>query len=432
MRYKPVDRTLFIENRQRLVNWLKPGSIAVFNSSDIMPTSADGIHPFVQQTDLFYLSGIDQEESILVIYPDAPDKQHREILFIRKTNSKIATWEGPKYTKQQAIQISGIQTVYWSLEFETVFRSLVFEAGSIYLNTNEHPRAQDTVESRDTRFIRWCRDQYPLHAYERLAPIMHHLRATKSPVETDLIKKAVSITDGAFKKVLGMIKPGIWEFEIEAELYHEFLKHRSRGPAYQPIVASGKNTCILHYVKNDRQLKDGDMVLMDFGAEYAGYASDLTRTVPANGKFTPRQRQVYQAVLNIQKAAIDMLRPGNTLESYHRAVGKIAEREMISLGLIDAQAVKHQTDKNPLYKRYLPHGISHHLGLDVHDYGNRYRKFEPGMVFTCEPGIYIKKESLGIRLENDILITETDPVDLTASVPIEPDEIEALMGAACF
>ena len=427
MKYLPIDKDLFIQNRKRFVQHLKPRSIAVFNSNDIQPTSADGTYPFIQQTDLFYLSGIDQEESTLVICPDAKDEKHRQIVFVKETNEQIALWEGKKYTKEEATAVSGIKTIYWNQEFDNIFKTLVFESDNIYLNTNEHLRAVTRVETRDERFLKWCRRSFPLHNYERLAPIMHELRTVKSQFEVELIKKACSITDQAFRRLLGFVKPGVWEFEIEAEIYHEFLRNRSRGPAFETIVASGIDSCTLHYVKNNKQCQDGDLILLDFGAEYANYAADVTRTFPVNGKFSKRQREVYDAVLKVQKDAIQLLQPGKTLDEYTKAVGTIMEDELIRLGLLKSEEVKKQSKDEPLYKKYFPHGISHHLGLDVHDYGYRGRKFASGMVFTCEPGIYIREEGLGIRIENDILITEDQPIDLTASIPREADEIEELM-----
>ena len=427
MRYLPIDSSLFIQNRKKFATALKPNAIAVFNSNDIMPTSADGVRSFIQNTDFFYLSGIDEEESILVIFPDAGNKEHKEILFIKETSEDIAVWEGPKYSKEEASKLSGIKTVYWTREFENVFKGLVLEAERIYLNANEHLRAEGIVETRDARFLKWCKDRYPLHQYNRSAPIMHHLRTIKSEIEMELIKQACRITEKAFLRVLNIIRPGIWEFEIEAEIVHEFLTHRSRGPAYAPIIASGPSACILHYVQNNRQCADGDLLLMDFGAEYANYASDMTRTVPVNGKFTPRQKEIYNAVLRVQKAAVQMLEPGNSFETYNKEVGLVMEKELIGLGLLDADAVKHQNSEKPLYKQYFMHGASHHLGLDVHDLGSKYQKFEDGMVLTCEPGIYIKAEGIGVRLENDILITKNGPVDLMAEIPIKAGEIEDLM-----
>ncbi len=427
MRYLPIDNSLFIRNRQKFAAALKPGAIAVFNSSDILPTSADGVRSFIQNTDFFYLSGIDEEESILVIFPEAGEEKHKEILFIKETSEEIAVWEGPKYSKEEASKISGIRTVYWTSEFDKVFKSLVFEADRIYLNTNEHLRADDIVETRDARFLKWCRRRYPLHQYERAAPIMHRLRPIKSRIEVELIKQACHITEKAFLRLLDFIRPGVWEFEILAEIYHEFLTRRSRGPAYAPIVASGSNACILHYVQNNRQCTDGDLLLMDFGAEYANYASDLTRTIPVSGKFTPRQKEIYNAVLRVQKAAIQMLVPGNSFETYNQEVGRVMDKELIGLRLLDSEAVKSQNPHHPLHKQYFMHGISHHLGLDVHDLGSKYQKFEDGMILTCEPGIYIKPEGIGVRLENDILITKEGPVDLMETIPVEADEIESLM-----
>jgi Xaa-Pro aminopeptidase len=427
MKYLPIDADLFVQNRRRFVEQLKPNAIAVFNSNDLMPTSADGTHTFIQQTDLFYLSGMDQEESTLVICPDAREEKHREILFLKEANEQIALWEGQKYTKDEATAVSGIKTVYWNHEFNAIFRALVVQSGSIYLNTNEHLRADDSVETRDRRFLRWCRNAFPLHDYRRLAPIMQDLRIVKSPMEVELIKTAGNITDQAFRRLLGFIEPGVWEFEIEAEICHEFLRNRSRGPAFETIIASGVDSCTLHYVKNDKQCREGDLVLMDFGAEYANYAADVTRTVPVNGRFSKRQKDVYNAVLKVHKAAIRMLRPGKILDEYTREVGKVMESELIGLGLLDAGEVEKQSGDQPLYKKYFPHGTSHHLGLDVHDYGDKYRKFEPGMVLTCEPGIYIIDEAIGVRIENNILITEGEPVDLTADIPREAEEIEDLM-----
>jgi Xaa-Pro aminopeptidase len=427
MKYPQIDQSLFVENRQRLTGQLKPDSIVVLNSNDVMPTNADGTHAFIQQTDLFYFSGIDQEESVLIIFPDAKEEKQKEILFLRETNEEIATWEGHKYTQEEATKISGIKTVYWNKEFETIFKALVFQADNIYLNTNEHLRAGLPVETRDTRFLKWCRASFPLHNYERLAPCMHHLRAVKSQAEIELIRQACRITAKTFQRLLGFIKPGVWEFEIEAEIYHEFLRNRSRGPAFQSIVASGADSCVLHYVQNNKQCQDGDLVLIDFGAEYANYASDVTRTMPVNGKFSKRQKQVYNAVLSVQKAAINMLTRGNTLDDYTKEVGKRMESELIGLGLLNSAEVKKQSQDEPLYKKFFPHGTSHHLGLDVHDYGDKYRPFEPGMVFTCEPGIYIKDEAIGIRIENNILITDSGPVDLTEAIPREAEEIEDLM-----
>jgi Xaa-Pro aminopeptidase len=427
MRYPQINSKLFARNRQRFCKQLKPNSIAVFNSNDFMPTSADGTHPFIQQTDILYLSGIDQEETILVICPDTPEEKQKEILFIKETNEQIATWEGQKYTKERAQKISGIKTIHWTSELNTILRPLMVQSENIYLNINEHLRAAVTVETRDMRFLKWCRQVFPLHNYERLAPIMHDLRAVKSALEIELIKEACGITEKAFRRLLGFIEPGVWEYEIEAEIVYAFMRNRSRGPVFETIVASGIDSCTLHYVKNDKQCNDGDLVLIDFGAEYANYASDVTRTLPVNGKFSKRQKEVYNAVLKIQKAAIQMLKPGNTLEKYQKDVATLMEAELIRLGVLKKAEVKKQSEDSPLYKKFFPHGSSHHLGLDVHDYGDKYRKFESGMVLTCEPGIYIRDEASGVRIENDILITKDGPVDLTETIPREVEEIEELM-----
>ncbi len=427
MRYETIDNTLFINNRKRLAEKLKSKAIAVLNANDTMPTSADGAFPFKQNTDLFYLTGIEQEETILLLCPEASDNRYREILFIKETSENIALWEGEKLTKEQASHISGIQTVFWTSDFKRVFREQALENRCIYLNANEHTRADVTIETRDARFVKWCRNAYPLHKYKRLGPILHDLRVTKSETEIMLIQRACNITEKAFRRVLGFVKPDVWEYEIEAEMIHDFLINRSRGPAYPTIVASGRNACVLHYVTNNCQCRDGDLILMDFGAEYANYASDVSRTIPVNGRFTKRQKQVYDAVLRIQKNAIQMLMPGNTFAEYNKAVGKMVEEELVLMGLIDRKEMEQQSDLAPLYKKYFMHGISHYMGLDVHDYGNRLRKFESGMVLTCEPGLYILKENLGIRLENNILITDDGPMDLTKNIPIEADEIESLM-----
>lgn len=427
MKYKSIDSKLFSENRLRFAKKLAANSLAVFNSNDIMPTNADGHMGFRQNADLFYLSGIDQEESILVIFPDSKDAAHREILFLKETNEHIAVWEGHKYTKEEATATSGIKTIYWLHEFNTIFKQLMFRAQNVYLNTNEHTRAVIEVETRDARFIKWCRQNFPLHSYHRLAPIMHQLRAIKSKYEIELIQQACNITEKGFRRLLKFIKPGVMEYEIEAELIHEFVRNRSQGFAYGPIIASGGSACVLHYVENNKPCKNGDLILLDVAAEYGNYASDLTRCVPANGKFSKRQKEVYNAVLRVMRAATKMLVIGNTIEKYHVEVGKLMEKELIGLGLLDAKAVAKQDKNKPLYKKYFMHGTSHFLGLDVHDVGDFKRPLEEGMVFTCEPGIYITEENLGIRIENNILVTKKGPVDLMKNIPIEVEEIERLM-----
>lgn len=427
MKYLPIDKNLFVENRKNLKRHLKPGALAVFSSNDIMPTSADGTMPFKQQSDFFYLTGIDQEESILVLFPDHPDEKFREILFLRQTSEEIAIWEGKKYTKEEAFETSGVNTVFWTSGFENTFDSLMAFAEYVYLNSNEHLRASKAVETRDRRFVNWCLQKYPLHRYERLAPLMHRLRAVKSELEIDLIRKACEITEKGFRRVLKFVKPGVMEYEIGAELIHEFIRNRSNGFAYQPIIASGFNACVLHYIENNKECKDGDVLLMDVAAEYANYNSDLTRSIPVNGKFTSRQKDVYNAVLRVKRAAFSMLTPGSSIPEYHKEIGKVMEGELLGLGLLDKTDIKNQDAENPAYKKYFMHGTSHHLGLDVHDYGNMYRKFEPGMVFTVEPGIYIRQENLGIRLENDVVIRPNGVEDLMKTIPVEAEEIEELM-----
>lgn len=427
MKYLPLNPELFVLNRNNLISRLKPGSIAILNSNDIMPTSADGALPFRQQSDIFYLSGIDQEESILLLFPDAPEAKHREVLFLRETNDEIAIWEGHKYTKQEASSTSGIQTVYWLSQFERVFNNLMVQAEYVYLNTNEHLRSAGIVETRDRRFLDWCLKKYPLHRYERLQPLLHYVRAVKSPLEIEVVKTAIGITEKGFRRVLNFVKPGVLEYQVEAEFLHEFIVNRATGFAFEPIIASGFNACVLHYVQNNGVCSDGEVLLCDVGAMYGNYNADLTRSIPVNGRFTKRQKDVYNAVLRVQREAMKMLLPGNTLPEYHKEVGKIMESELLELGLIDQHEIRNQDPENPAYKKYFMHGTSHHLGLDVHDYGNMFRPFEPGMLFTVEPGIYIREEKLGIRLENDVVIGADGVVDLMASIPIEADEIEELM-----
>lgn len=429
MRYSPIDKALFIENRRRLVELLKPKSLVVVNSADIMPTSADGSMGFRQNTDLFYLTGVDQEETILVICPEHPDPKFREVLFVRETNELIAVWEGEKLSKEQAREVSGIQSVYWTHQFDFIFRGIVFEAEQVYLNTNEHTRADSPVQTREARFVTDFKQKYPLHTLARLAPLMHWLRAVKHPAEIRLLQQACDITKLGFERLLKFVKPGVQEFEIEAELLHEFVRNRSRGFAYQPIIASGANACVLHYIQNDRPCQDGDMLLLDVAAEYANYGADLSRSIPVNGRFTERQRQVYDAVLRVFKKSKSMLVTGTLWDEYHQEVGKIMESELIGLNLITKEDIEKQDPEWPAYKKYFPHGNSHFLGLDIHDVGNKYRRFEPGMVFTCEPGIYIREEGLGIRLENDILITADGNQDLMSHIPIEAEEIEELMNS---
>lgn len=429
MKYQAIDNSLFIENRHKFKNHLKPNSLAIFVSNDIMPTNADGSMGFRQNTDLFYLTGIDQEETMLVIFPDVKDGRHKEILFVRETSELIAVWEGAKLNKAQATAASGIEHVYWFHEFEKVMKPFFFQAENIYLNSNEHTRRYIDVETAQDRFNKIIQAKFPLHHYERSAPIMQKIRAIKSMQEIELIQQACDITEKGFRRVLQFVKPNVWEYDIEAEFIHEFLRNRSQGFAYGPIVASGKNACVLHYVENNKQCKDGDVILLDVAAEYANYASDLTRSIPVNGKYTKRQKEVYNAVLRVHKAATKLLLPGQTFEKYNKAVGDLMTEELLQLGLLKQEEVKNQNAALPAYKKYFMHGTSHFLGLDVHDVGFFHEPMQAGMVFTVEPGIYIPEENLGIRIENNILVTTNGQMDLMKNIPIEAEEIEALMNA---
>lgn len=429
MRYTPIQKEIYIQNRRNLAKKLKPTSLAVFNSNDIMPTNADGTMPFRQNNDIFYLTGIDQEETVLLLFPDCPQEKHREVLFVRETNEEIAIWEGHKLTKEEATEVSGIQTVYWLSDFKKIFHLLMGKCEDVYLNSNEHTRAVVEVETRDARFIKWCKETFPLHSYNRITPHMHDLRAVKSPSEIAQIQTACDITEEGFRRVLKFVKPGVMEYEIEAEYLHEFVRRGSRGFAYTPIVASGFNSCVLHYIENDKPCKEGDLLLMDVGAEYGNYNADMTRTIPVSGRFTPRQKEVYNAVLRIMKGAKDILKTGILLDEYHVQVGEMVTKELLDLKLITMHEVKNQNPAWPAYKKYMMHGTSHHLGLDVHDVGNWDNKIAPGMVFTVEPGIYIREENFGIRLENDVVITSGGNDDLMKNIPLEAEEIEELMNS---
>jgi Xaa-Pro aminopeptidase len=424
VRYEPVSKDLFIRNRSNLRALLKPNSIVIVHANDVLPTNADGTMGFKQNSDLLYLSGVDQEETVLILMPDAADPKDREILFVRETSEHIAVWEGEKLTKEQARAVSGIERVEWNQSFEGILYRLVPQADHVYLSTNEHTRAAAVVQTRNDRFIRDCQARYPLHRYERLAQLMHRLRMVKQPEEIAALQKACDITEAGFRRLLAFVKPGVGEWEIEAELIHEFVRRGSRGFAYPPIIGSGANACVLHYVENNRICKDGDLVLLDVAAEYVGWNSDLTRTIPVNGRFTKRQRDVYNAVLRMFRRCNEILRPGNNPLDYQKQCVEFVEEELVGLGLFTAKEAKDQGPDKPLTRKYFMHGISHHLGLDVHDVSP---PFEEGMVFTIEPGIYIREEGLAVRLENDVLIGKDSNIDLMASIPIEADEIEALM-----
>ena len=429
MKYLPIKNQLFIENRAQFNAKLSAKDIAIFNANDIMPTNADGTMPFRQNNDLFWLSGVDQEESILVISPNHPNKNMREVLFLKETNEHIAIWEGAKLTKEGAFKTSGIKTIYWLDELESKLAELISKADAIYLNENTHSRSTSKVQTRDHRFRLMIAEKFSNKAIKEVAPIMHELRSIKSAAEIALMQTACDITEKGLRRILPMIKPGIMEYQIEAELMHEFLSNRSNGFAYQPIIGSGVDSCVLHYIDNNKKSKDGDILLMDFGAEYANYASDLTRTIPVNGKYSERQKAVYNSVLHVMKEAIKMIVPGTIFKDYNKEVGRIMELELIKLGLLDNHDVQKQDAKKPLYKKYFMHGTSHYLGLDVHDVGNMEWEMKEGMVFTCEPGIYILKEELGVRLENDILVTAQGPNDLMKNIPIDVEEIEGLMNS---
>jgi Xaa-Pro aminopeptidase len=428
MKYHQIDHSLFIKNRKNFMAQMKPSSLAVFNSNDIYPVSADSTLPFAQHRDIFYLSGVDQEESILVLFPDCPKEKHREILFLKETNAHIAVWEGEKLTKEKAFETSGVKTVYWLQDLEKVLFELMTQCDTVYINTNEHYRSNVETETREARFTKWLKEKYPAHSVAKSNPILQRLRSVKHAIEIDLMQKACDITEKGFRRVLSFVKPNVWEFNIEAEYMHEFLNNRSKGFAYTPIVASGNNANVLHYIEHNQQCKAGDLILMDVGAEYANYSSDMTRTIPVSGKFTERQKAVYNAVLRVKNEATKMLSPGTMWDKYHVEVGKVMTSELLGLGLIDKADVQNENTDWPAYKTYFMHGTSHHIGLDTHDYGLLTEPMQANMVFTVEPGIYIPAEGFGIRLEDDVVIQESgEPYNLMRNIPIEADEIEALM-----
>jgi Xaa-Pro aminopeptidase len=430
MKYDRIDSNLYIANRKKFTERMTANTLAVFNSNDIFPISADSTIPFQQHRDILYLSGVDQEESILVLFPTASNPAHREVLFLKETSDLIAVWEGEKLTKETAFLTSGIKTVYWLQQFPTIFKQMMAEAHGMYLNTNEHLRANTEVETREDRFIKQVKQDYPAHHVHKSAPIMHKIRSIKEAVELELMQRACKITEAGVRRLLAFIKPGVWEYEIEAELAHEFLRNRSKGFAYTPIVASGKNACVLHYIENNQQCQDGDVILLDVGAEYANYSSDLTRCLPVNGRFTARQKAVYNAVLHVKNEAQKLLVPGTIMAEYHKQVGALMEEQLVGLGLISMDDIKTQNPDWPAYKKYFMHGTSHFLGLDTHDVGIWHEPISAGMVFTCEPGIYIPEEGLGIRLEDDLVVQSSGaPFNLMGDIPIEAEAIEDLMNA---
>ena len=430
MKYHQIDRNLFIKNRAKFTAQMKPKSVAVFNSNDIYPVSADSTLPFAQHRDIFYLSGADQEESILLLCPDAPYEHLREILFLRETNEHIAVWEGEKLTKERATAVSGIKNIVWLQDFEKVLFEIMTYCDTIYINTNEHYRSSVQTQTREDRFIKWWKEKYPAHQVAKSNPILQRLRSVKEQEEIDLIQHACNITEKGFRRLLGFTKPGVTEYEIEAELIHEFIRNRSKGFAYTPIIASGNNANVLHYIENNQECKAGDLILLDVAAEYANYSSDLSRTIPVSGRFTARQLAVYNAVLNIKKEATKMLVPGTLWKQYHIEVGKIMTSELLGLGLLDKADVQNENPDWPAYKKYFMHGTSHHLGLDTHDYGLLFEPMQPNMVFTVEPGIYIPAEGFGVRLEDNVVVQpHGEPLNLMGNIPIEAEEIEALMNA---
>jgi len=426
-KYKLIDSTLFVENRKRFTAQLKSNSIAIFNSNEVIPRNGDAYYDFKQNSDLFWLTGIDQEECALVLFPDCAVETYREALFVKRTNEHIAVWDGHKYTKEEATAVSGIKNVFWMDEFDGMIRAIINMAENIYLNTNENDRASSTVPYKDLRFAWQIQERFPLHKYERAAPLLQRLRSVKSPLEVEYMKHAIEISNKMFQRVLKFVKPGVMEYEVEAEVIHEFVRNGANGHSFTPIVAAGKNACTLHYIDNADTCRNGDLLLLDTGADYGNYISDMTRTFPVNGKFSPRQKEVYNAVLRVMQAAKGLLKPGVLLMEYHAEVCKIMEQELVGLGLLNMDDIKNQNPAWPAFKKYYMHGTSHFLGLDVHDVGMRYEPMKAGMMFSCEPGIYIPQEGIGIRLENEILITEHGCIDLMEHIPIGADHIETLM-----
>ncbi|HEY8898589.1 MAG TPA: aminopeptidase P N-terminal domain-containing protein [Niastella sp.] len=427
MKYLPLDPAIFIQNRKNFVARMDKNAIAIFNSNDELPSNGDALHKFKQNSDLYWLTGIDQEDTMVILFPNNPDPKFREVLVLVRPNEMKEKWDGKRLRAEEAKKISGISTILWLDSLEAVLQGWIHLADTIYLNTNENDRKGSLVPVRDYRYAEAMKQRYPLHQYKRSARILKDLRAIKSPQEVEVMQKAIDITQVTFERLLKFIKPGVMEYEIEAEIWHSFLSQRATGPAYGSIIASGDNARILHYVNNNLECKDGDLVLMDFGAEYGGYCADLTRTVPVNGKFSKRQREVYDGCLKLHNYAKSILKPGISIVDYTDKVGAEASKIFLKLGLLTPSDVKNEDKENRAYRKYLYHGISHHLGIDVHDLGTRTEPIKPGMVFTIEPGIYIEEEKMGIRIENNVWITKTGNKDLMANIPITAEEIERLM-----
>jgi len=427
MKNLPLNPEIFVTNRKRFVEKMKPKSIAIFVSNDEVPRNGDAIYTFQQNSDLYWLSGIEQEDSMVILFPDNPDKKYREVLVLVRPNELKEKWDGKRLRKEEATAISGIQTIVWLDSLDGLLQPWIHLADNVYLDSNENDRKANLLRSRDYRFIDEMKSRYPLHQYERAAKVMKSLRAIKTPLEIEVVKKAVAITGKTFERVMKFMKPGVMEYEIEAEIVHSFLSQRAAGEAYGSIIASGDRARTLHYVSNNQECKDGELVLMDFGALYGGYAADLTRTIPVNGKFTPRQKEVYNACLHLHNHAKSLLKPGITVVDYTEKVGDEATAQFMKIGLLKEEDFKNEDPDNRAYRKYLYHGISHHLGIDVHDLGTRTEPIQAGMLFTVEPGIYIQEEGMGIRIENNVWITENGNVDLFEGIPITVEEIEAVM-----
>ena len=429
MKYSPIDNSLFIKNRKKFIDKMEDNSIAFFNSNDNYPVSADTTLPFEQHRDLFYLSGINQEETVLLLFKKS-NQEFKEILFLTEPNDLLTHWEGARLDRKKTLSISGIQNICWLNELNNIIGALMKEVQILYLNKNEHYRAKIETQTREERFNNWITKEYPSKETKGCNIILQRLRSIKDPIEIQLIQKACDITELGFRRILNFVKPGVWEYEIEAEFSHEFLRNKSKKFAYSPIIASGVNSNILHYIKNNNQCREGDVLLLDVGAEYANYSSDMTRTIPVSGKFTKRQKAIYNSVLLVKNEATKLLRPGLLWKEHYAEVGKIMTSELLKLGLLSKNDVQNQTKENPAFKKYFTHGVSHHLGLDTHDYGDLSRPIEKNMVFTVEPGIYVQEENFGIRLEDDVVVQEnTDPINLMKNIPIEIEEIEDLMNS---